>query len=55
MYAEVIVLLNHINVYFEETSDSSAPSHTEQNYVILEKDFLFFLVHFLKQKCCLRK
>ncbi len=52
--AEVIVLITLMFIFEEETSDSSTPSHTEQNDVILEKDFLFFLVHFLKQKCCLR-
>ncbi len=40
---------------FEETSDSSAPSHTEQNDVILEKDFFIFFGPFFKAKCCLRK
>lgn len=28
---------------FEETSESSAPSHTEQHDVIREKDVFFFL------------
>ncbi len=53
MYAEVIVLITLMFI-FEETSDSSTPSHTEQNDVILEKDFYFFWSIF-KAKCCLRK
>lgn len=40
---------------FEETSDSSAPSHTEQNDVILEKDVFFFFGPFFKAKMLFKK